>query len=1474
MESPSTLAIAHRLIEPKWTEDQSRFVSLVMDNMRDAVVASNEQYLLVAWNAAAEAMYGWKAEEVLGRNGLEVCQTRFAEADKEKMLRAIAESGGYRGEATQVRKGGERFAVEVNSLVLRNQEGQIVGYVSINCDITERKHAEAEFTSLAKFPSENPSPVLRLNREGVILYANAASGSLLRDWGSGIGGRVPLFWQEQIVDALTQQKNKVVDFACGEIIYSANIVPVPEAGYVNLYLTDISQRKQAESHTQKLNRLYNTLSQINQAIVFNDQQDRLFQEICRVAIEFGKYRMAWIGLIDETTFEVKPVAVAGEDDGYLADASIQYSDGELGQGPTGVAIREDRCVVCPDIATNPLMRTWRDRALKRGYRSSAAVSLRRQGRVVGALTVYDGEPMTFDDEQMGLLAEIGGDISYALDKLDILAENARTENALREIGNNLNTLIENTDGSIWAVDSQYNLIVGNAEFHRRTGATLGRNLQKGENVLVSTFPSKINAEWQSHYDRALRGESFRFETQTRLREIPRHVEYLFSPIRDAGGEIHGVTVYGHDITDHKLAEDKLRESEESFRTVADFAYDWEYWLGEDYRLVYISPSCERITGYRREDFENDPSLLQKIVHPDDRLKYEAHITEEFDNQEPISLDFRVVTADGRERWVAHTCQRVFAEDGRPRGRRVSNRDITDRKQAEQALIQASERLALAQRAAKAGIWDWDMTTGQLIWSPEFFELFGLDQAKDAPTFDTWRRVLHPEDLKSAETRINESIRDHTALFNEYRIVLPTGDARWIEAMGDTTYDERGQAVRMSGICIDITERRLAEDTLRQSEARFTAIFNSSPVAIALTSMSDNALLDVNPAWQELTGYKRGESIGRTPTELNLWVEPLERERLVQTVMKAGRVQGFEFLLRHKSGEIASLLMSAEMITLAGKPYLITSALDITKRKRIEEALVELNQTLEERIKERSAQARDLYENAPAGYHSLDADGCFLEINQTALNWLGRSRADMLGKSISNIFTEKSDRVFKENFPLFKANGKISDLELEIIRHDGTTLPVMINATAIYDADGNYLSSRSTLVDIAERKEAEETLRFANSELERAMRLKDEFLASMSHELRTPLTGVLGLAEILQMGVYGELNQKQMGAIKTIDDSGHHLLELINDILDLAKIEAGKLELDFSHFSILDVCRASLQLTKGMAGKKHQVVRFTPPSEPILAYADSRRVKQILVNLLSNAIKFTPERGELGLEVCTNRESETLQLIVWDKGVGIKEESLPRLFKPFTQIDGRLSREYAGTGLGLSMVQRLVALHGGDIQVESMFGEGSRFIVTLPWSPDSSIPVQIASLENGMTGADLISRSLSPDLPLLAVVDDNEATLQMIADFFELLDFRVVKLNSGRGLIEKIASLRPDLILMDIQMPGMNGLEVIHWVRAHEDPLVAAVPVIAVTALAMPDDRTRCLLAGADEYMSKPVKFQELHILINKLIDARRKSIPN
>lgn len=439
-----------------------------------------------------------------------------------------------------------------------------------------------------------------------------------------------------------------------------------------------------------------------------------------------------------------------------------------------------------------------------------------------------------------------------------------------------------------------------------------------------------------------------------------------------------------------------------------------------------------------------------------------------------------------------------------------------------------------------------------------------------------------------------------------------------------------------------------------------------------------------------------------------------------------------------------------------------------------------------------------------------------------------------------------------------------DSEAQLLQQIANQLAIAIQQANLFDQLQTELAER--LQAEAKLTEINQKLAITNEELSRATRLKDEFLANMSHELRTPLNAILGLTEVLQDDIIGTVNQRQLKALQTIERSGNHLLELINDILDVAKIEAGQIELDLAAISVGHLCRSSAAFIQQQALKKNIQLHINVEDNLPNLLVDERRIRQVLINLLNNAVKFTPEGGRITLEVSQvnlNINNPSLKIAVTDTGIGIAPGNVHKLFQPFNQIDSALNRQYTGTGLGLALVKRIVELHGGSVGLTSELGVGSCFTIELPCSSSSEIMVNYQST-TGSTIDTPEETTVANQAPLILLAEDNEANIIMFFSYLAARGYRVLVARDGQEAIDMAQTHQPNLILMDIQMPKMDGLAAMRQIRL--DPTLIDTPIIALTALAMTGDRDRTLEAGANDYLTKPVKLKQLAITIQQLLN--------
>lgn len=564
------------------------------------------------------------------------------------------------------------------------------------------------------------------------------------------------------------------------------------------------------------------------------------------------------------------------------------------------------------------------------------------------------------------------------------------------------------------------------------------------------------------------------------------------------------------------------------------------------------------------------------------------------------------------------------------------------------------------------------------------------------------------------------------------------------------------------------------------------------------------------------------------------------------------------------------------------------------------------QRAEAALRESEEQFRHAFEYTAVGMALMTIDGHFLQVNRAWCEMLGYTEVALLGMTMQEI-THPDD--VAENLQAIQnvVEGHAASFRMEKrYRHQqGQLVWGYLSAALVRNASGEPLHFISQLQDVTDRKRMEDELRQeraslaervrerteelsrANAELARAVRLKDEFLAIMSHELRTPLNVVLGMSGALLEGGYGELNERQSGALRRVEENGRHLLDLITDILDLSEIGAGKWELNYNVFPVESVCQASIRLLNQTIRQKHLKISSTFDSAVTTMYADERRIKQVLVHLLSNAAKFTDDGGQIGLLTEGDAEHHTISFTVWDTGIGMPREGMEMLFLPFTQADSTLSRKYNGAGVGLSLVYHIVHMHGGSLLVESTVNEGSRFIVTLPWfikahrgplyndtsayTASSRHPWELTEEHENLLENSLVSqapphisptqeRDLKQEGDLVVLTDDHEQTLKQLSEDFNIRGWRVAVTRNGEEALACMREDQPALCILGGHLPNTNTGQFIRNVRAQYPVLL----MIMLTALELPGDRGRYLNAGLTRYLRKPLDERTLDELLQEV----------
>jgi PAS domain S-box-containing protein len=700
---------------------------------------------------------------------------------------------------------------------------------------------------------------------------------------------------------------------------------------------------------------------------------------------------------------------------------------------------------------------------------------------------------------------------------------------------------------------------------------------------------------------------------------------------------------------------------------------------------------------------------------------------------------------------------------------------------------------------------------------------------------------------------------------------------------------------------DNTARKRAEEALLKAGALQTAIFNSANFSSIATD-ARGVIQIFNVGAERMLGYDAADVMNKiTPADISDPEELIVRAAALSAefatpitpgfaalVFKASRgiEDIYELTLIRKDGTRFPAVVSVTALRDAPGAiigYLLIGT-DNTARKQVEEERMKLDQ----RLRDQHFYTRSLLESSIDALMTTDPRGIITDVNKQMEALTGCTRDELIGAPFKNNFTDPAraeagiNRVLRE--------GRVTNYELTARARDGRLTVVSYNATTFHDRDRRLQGVFAAARDVTELKRFEHTLQQKNAELEDASRMKSEFLANMSHELRTPLNAIIGFSEVLGDGLMGTMTEKQSGFVGDIFRAGKHLLSLINDILDLSKVEAGKMMLDLESTQVSSVLVNSLSIIKGQAATRHVQLEMVVPSDMGSIRADGRKVKQIVYNLLSNAVKFSAERGKVTLkaarvpraDVGTSRDgwhgrhfplaesaaSEFLKISVEDSGIGIDPTALESLFKPFTQVESGLARKFEGTGLGLVMVKLLAELHGGTVAAESRVGEGSCFTVWLPFrsaepvrravAPDEAASAPLAPVARKALQAP-VPPELRTDAPTALVVEHDEKAAELIRLQLEAEGFNVLHAATA-GVALRLAEQHPlSLITLNVMLPDVDGWEFL--ARLKKVPDLNRIPVVIISILA---DRAKGFALGAAAVMQKPISRNELFDLLVEL----------
>ena len=1190
-------------------------------------------------------------------------------------------------------------------------------------------------------------------------------------------------------------------------------------------------------------------------------------------------------------------------------------------------------------------------------------------------SLYDAEVRIqfarIDERTVGISVE--RDISERKRLEEKLRQARETLESEREF---LKTLIRTIPNLVWLKDPAGIYLACNVEFERFFGHPeaeivgktdydfMGRELAEffrgHDRAAMAAGKPTVNEEWITYANDGHR--AFLITTKT--------------PMYRPDGSLIGVLGIAQDVTEMRRQEETLRESRESLNRAQAVAHVGSWMLDIETERLEWSDEAYRIFGIPPAT----PLTLERFlacIHPDDQTDvgraWKAALA-----GAPYNIEHRIVTGD-QVRWVRERAIIERNADGQALRGLGTVQDITAQQHAANELAKSQTLLRSVIDSVPVRIFWKDRDSRYLGCNP----LFARDAGKTTPD-----DLVGKLDFDMAWTAQADQYR------NDDRTVMKSGVSRLNFEEPQTTPDGRTIILRTSkvplrdakgdvfgilGIYDDVTARKHTETQLRESEARFRAVFNQSPVSILIHDKDDGAIVDANQtAWQaygltslgalktydiwleppysqadamawiskaaeapQVTEWKsrkitgeifwelltlRPIMIGDTERILSIAVDISERknaeaalreERLVRdTIQEAipgiayaldangyftfwnrnfetatGRVaeelrelnavdlfegedrthiaerikQTFitgeseaEAELIAKSGQRTRYHFTGRRIDMGGQPILVGAGVDVGPLKTAEQELRRLNEELEARVRQNTfdlrasfAKLRDTefaMDTVGIGIHWVDAaSGRFIHANDYAATLLGYTREELMLRTVSDIDPHFPESAVREITERIRQQGFLK-FETEQRRRDGSHVPVEMTVYHHPEQDGTASRMISFMLDITERKRAEQALQEAKAAAEAANTAKSAFLANMSHEIRTPLNAILGLNHLMQAG---NASPEQVERLKKMEVASRHLLSIINDILDLSKIEAGRLELETGNFHLSAVIDNVASMIRDSVQDKGLSLEVDPDGVPHWLRGDVTRLRQALLNLASNAVKFT-ERGSIAIRAQlleSQAEQLHVRFEVSDSGVGLTPDQQSRLFQDFQQADSSTARKYGGTGLGLSLTKRLIEMMGGKVGVRSTAGQGSTFWFSVTLQHGHGPMPKRTDVENALAAELRLRKEYRGARILLA--EDNPINVEVVQQMLHAAALDVVIAQNGRIALEKVATEYPDLILMDMQMPEMDGVEATRAIRklsAH-----AATPILALTANAFAEDRHACLEAGMNDVLTKPVE---------------------
>lgn len=935
------------------------------------------------------------------------------------------------------------------------------------------------------------------------------------------------------------------------------------------------------------------------------------------------------------------------------------------------------------------------------------------------------------------------------------------------------------------------------------------------------LPAEACSKFTSNIDRVRNGfDSVPFEFTWQLASEMCNYECKIVPF----GEDKTVAIV-RDVSEKYKVEEALKTTISQLSAAMDATADGILIVGKDMQIVRWNKKFEELWQFPQSVLDSmhdgrlpDVVMLNSVADKiKDRSAFIQLVNEIYALPDCSRYDL-IELADGRffERYTQP--QSIGNEIV---GRVWSFRDVSAAKNAEHNLLLEKERFELAVNGSNDGIWDWDVKNDIFYMSETFKEQIGYSGDELPYSIDTVYSRLHPEDAQRVQRQIDDYLIRRTAPFCdvEYRLRHKDGSYRWVRSRSKAIWGSDGAVMRMAGSHTDITERRQLEATVALSERNFRTFYESMDALIFIID-TEGVVLEANPTALSILGYEWREMVGTPFVRLHEVLRQDEAYRICNEAIKGKRAT-CSVPLQTKEGGIIPVETRISYGQWNSQPCMFA----VCKDMRNEE--------------ESQQRFNVIFENNPALMTISTMDLQLITVNESFRKLTGYSDEELLGKRPKELSLFIENEVPSSAIDLIFRDKQVRNVEMKLRTKYGNVITVLYSGELLRSQGQKYYLS--VMVDITAQKEAEAVAL-------KASQAKSEFLANMSHEIRTPLNGVIGFTELIKNT---SMTQIQKQYIDNAYVSAHSLLSIINDILDLSKIEAGKIELDIITADIIELAENAIDIVKLQANRKNlELLLNISPDLPRYADIDPQRFRQVLVNLLGNAVKFT-EQGEVELKLEFRPEGQdrgVFTVQVRDTGIGISEEQRPKLFRAFSQGDTSTTRKYGGTGLGLVISNLIAEKMGTHIELESTFGKGSTFTI---------------SFGSAYKREDVLSSGKLPHINKVLVVDDNANNRMILARTLAGWGVDAICCESGHEALSLVDMYAFDVLIVDQQMPVLDGIETIRLIKQKQ---FQPAPSVFLLYSSSDDEsiRTRSAELGVRFSLVKPVKAQDLFSYLNNI----------